>query len=131
MDYNFKKFDKRNIRVEDRITITKSNTFGFPTKFSVDNNIKRYKYVILYYDKNKKAIGLHFTNDEEDKNKFSVNKHEKYGASVIARSFFRTNSIDTKVHHGRYKWKTQKIDNIGKLFIIELDNKNLENKQKE
>lgn len=127
--YNFKKFDKRNVRTESRITITKSNTIGFPTKFSEDHKIKQFKYIVLYYDKNLKAIGIHFTNDEEEQNKFSISKSEKYGASVIANSFFKVNSIDTKKYHGRYNWELKNSENIGKLFIIELDNKNLESKQ--
>jgi len=40
MPYNFKKFEGRNARLESRITITKSNSIGFPTKFYVDNKIK-------------------------------------------------------------------------------------------
>jgi len=129
MEYNFKKFDKRNVRLESRITITKSNTLGFPTKFSDDNKIKQFKYIVLYYDKKLKAIGINFNNNEEEQNKFSIIKYKKYGASVIARSFFKVNSIDTEKYHGRYNWKVKEIENIGKLFIIELDNKNLENKQ--
>jgi hypothetical protein len=128
MEYNFKKFDKRNVRLETRITITKSSSFGFPTKFSEDNNIKKYKYVVLYYDKNRRAIGINFTNDDNEKNRFTIIKSDKYGASIVARSFFKVNSIDTVKYHGRYEWKTENIENIGKLFIIELENKSLENK---
>ncbi len=125
MDYNFKKFDKRNVRLESRITITKSNSFGFPTKYSGDNNIKHFKYVILFYDKDSKAIGINFTNNEEEQNKFTLIKSDKYGASVVARSFFKVNSIDTEKHHGRYCWKIVEVENIGKLFVIELGNKEL------
>jgi hypothetical protein len=125
MEYNFKEFTKLNARLESRITITKSNSFGFPTKFSDDNKIKNFKYVVLFYDKDSKAIGIHFTNDEEKKNKFSIIKYEKYGASVVARSFFKMNSINTGEHHGRYHWKIVKVENIGKLFVIELGNKDL------
>jgi len=129
MNYNFKKFDKRNVRLESRITITRSNSFGFPTKYSEDNNVKQFKYVILFYDKDSKAIGIHFTNNEEDQNKFSLIKSDKYGASVVARSFFKTNSIDTEKHHGRYSWKIVEVENIGKLFVIELGNKELKSEQ--
>jgi hypothetical protein len=125
MSYNFKKFDKRNVRLESRITITKSNSFGFPTKFSDDNNIKDYKYVVLFYDMDSKAIGIHFTNDTNDQNKFSIIKSEKYGASVVARSFFKSNSIDTKEHSGRYHWKKVSIEDVGELYVIELGNKDL------
>ena len=41
MDYNFKMFEGRNTRLEDRITITRSNSIGFPGKFYNDNSIKK------------------------------------------------------------------------------------------
>ena len=48
MEYNFKKFEGVNSRSEDRITITKNNSIGFPTKFYNDNNIKRFEYVCYF-----------------------------------------------------------------------------------
>ena len=39
MGYNFQKFEGRNVRLENRITITKSNSIGFPSKFYDDNKI--------------------------------------------------------------------------------------------
>jgi hypothetical protein len=128
MEYKFEKFEKRNSRLETRITITKSNSIGLPTKFSEDNRIKRYKYAVLYFDKNSKAIGIHFTNDEEESNKFSIIKSDKYGASIVALSFFKVNDIDTRKYHGRYNWKTVEIENIRKLYVIELDNKKLDSR---
>lgn len=129
INYNFKKFDKINVRLETRITITKTNSIGFPTQFSIDNGIKKFKYAVLFYDKSSKAIAIQFTNNESETNKFTLIQYEKYGASVIARSFFKVNNIDTEKYHGRYKWKIVEIDNIGSVYVIELNNKNLENKQ--
>jgi len=128
MKYNFKKFEQRNIRLESRITITKSNSLGLPTKFTEDNGVKQFNYAVLFYDSNLKAIGIQFTNDETESNKFSLIKSDKYGASIVARSFFKVNDIDTKKYHGRYNWKIVEIENIGKLFVIELDNIKLESK---
>lgn len=122
--YEFKKFTGRNARFEDRITITKSNTIGFPSRFYEDNNIKNFKYVVFFWDSANKAIGIQFTNSEEEKDKFSIlHSKQGYGASIISRSFFRSNKIDPAIYAGRYNWKKQSIDNIGDLFIIELVNK--------
>ena len=117
MDFNWKKFENTNARFEDRITVTTSNSFGFPTKFYKDNNIEQYKYAVIFYDENQKAVGVHFTNDEIEKHKFSVLKSSKgYGANVIATSFFKANNIDTKKYHGRYKWEKRTVEGIGDLF---------------
>lgn len=126
MDYSFQKFEGTNVRLESRITVTKSKSIGFPTAFSEKNNIKTYKYAVLFYDKNLKAIGIKFINDEEEKNKFSIIKSPKYGASVVAQSFFKANDIDPKKYHGRYEWKKVDVDRVGKIFVIELNNPKLE-----
>jgi hypothetical protein len=122
MGYNFKKFEGRNVRNENRITITKSNSMGFPQKFYNDNGIKDYKYVVFFYDEANKAIAIHFTNDELEKNKFTImHSNDGYGGSVIARSFFKTNNIIPETHHGRYEWKKINEEGVGELFVFELD----------
>lgn len=119
--YNFKKFENRNARLESRISITRSNSIGFPTQFYRNNNIRQYKYVVLYYDQDKRAVGLYFTNNEEEKNKFSVMHSKKgFGGSIVARSFFRTYNIDLEKHRGKYEWKKHTLEGIGELFVIEL-----------
>ncbi|MFA4941145.1 MAG: hypothetical protein WC582_00915 [Patescibacteria group bacterium] len=121
MGFNFTKFDGRNARLENRITITKSNSIGFPQKFYEDNKIKDYKYAVLFWDSENKAIGINFINDENEKSKFSV-MHSKigYGGSIVARSFFKTYNIDLDTHHGRYDW--EKVNFNGKeIFVVKLD----------
>lgn len=119
--FNFQKFEKTNSRYEDRITVTASNSIGFPTKFYQDNNIADYKSVVLYYDKDQKAIGILFTNSDEEKHKFSILKSKKgYGGSIVATSFFKTYGIDTKLYHRRYKWEKVNQEGIGDIFVIQL-----------
>ncbi len=121
MPYNFKKVESRNARTENRITITKSNGIGFPTKFYKDNKINEFKYVILYFDTDQKALGLQFSNDEVEKNKFSIlHSHSGYGGSIVARSFFKTYGIEPKSYYGRYAWKVESQENIGNLYVINL-----------
>ena len=121
MAYKFEKFTKRNLRQEDRITVTKSNSIGFPTKFYEDNNIKNYKYVSLYWDAEKDAIGIKFSN-ESTGNEFSIIHSKKgYGGSIVARSFFKFNNLNPEMVKGRYHPKKVRIPEIGSLFVIELN----------
>ncbi|MFA6548295.1 MAG: hypothetical protein WCT11_05190 [Candidatus Magasanikbacteria bacterium] len=121
MEFNFKKFEGRNVRQEDRITLTKSHSIGFPQKFYNDNNIKSFKSAVLFWDDANKAIGVLFTNDESEKNKFSIiHSKEGYGGSVVARSFLRFNNIDPKIYHGRYEWEKHNQEGVGDLFVIKL-----------
>src|SRR5438477_3764634 len=121
MVYNFKKVESRNARTEDRITITKSGGIGFPTKFYNDNKIKDYKYVVLYYDHDQKALGIYFTNDEAEKNKFSIiHSHSGYGGSIVPRSFFKTYDIKPEIYYNRYSWSNEDQEDVGKLYVIHL-----------
>lgn len=111
-------------RSVNKISITLANTFNFPRKFYQDNNLGHYKYVVIYYDKDKSLIGLHFINDEDEKYKLKMQKSKKgYGAFISATSFFKTNNIDLKKYKGRYDWKIEDTENIGKLFIINLEDR--------
>lgn len=119
MEYQFKKFKGKNARQENRITITKSNSIGFPTKFYKNNGIKEFGHVVLYYDETQKAIGIHFTNNETEKDKFTlIHSKAGYGGSVIARSFFKAHNIDCKIYHGRYEWEKYNLDGVGDIFVI-------------
>lgn len=125
--YNFKKFVKTSQRSEDRITVTTSNSFGFPTKFYKDNKINQYKYVVVYYDEEQKAVGLHFTNDEEEKHKFSILRSKQgYGGSIVATSFFKTNNLNPKIYRGKYEWEKTTLEGVGDLFVIKLREKERE-----
>lgn len=119
MAYNFKKFENIRVRLENRITITKSNSIGLPTKFYQDNGIKNFKYSILFWDESNKAIGIHFTN-EKNKNGFSIIHSPKYGGQVVIRSFLKTYNIDPKIYHGRYDYEKYNLEGVGEIFVIKL-----------
>lgn len=119
MNYDFKKFENRRGRFEDRIAITKSYSIGFPTQFCEENNIGAYQYAILYWDSKTTAIGIEF-NNISDKNSFSV-AHSKqgYGASIGAKSFFKHNDINPLQYYGKYEAKKVNYDNKN-IFVVEL-----------
>lgn len=118
----FEKFENRHTRVEERITLTRSNSIGFPSRFYHDNNIKDFKYAVLFWNADTKEIGILFTNEEsEKKNGFAIARSkEGYGGSVVARSFFRHYKIDPNVYYGRYAWTKSTEAGIGDIFVIRL-----------
>lgn len=120
MAYNFKKFENTHGRYESRITITSSKSIGFPTKFFKENNIDSYKFVVLYFDEEQKAVGVQFSNDEEERHKFTIIKSKDgYGGSVVATSFFKKYEIDAKTHKGKYDWEKNETP-FGQMFVIRL-----------
>lgn len=119
--YNLKKFTATSQRNENRITVTASNSFGFPAKFFRDNKVENYKYVVIYYDEHEKIVGFLFINDEGEQHKFTIIKSKRgYGGAIVATSFFKTNNIESKEYKGRYTWEIQDMEGVGKIFIIKL-----------
>lgn len=119
--YELKKFILTSQRSVNKITVTSSYSFGFPTKFFKDNNVENYKYVVLYYDFNEKVVGFEFTNSTEEEHKFTIIRSKRgYGGAIVATSFFKTNNLDPDDYRGRYEWETQNVEGVGKLFIIKL-----------
>lgn len=121
MNYNLKKFEYTNKRFENRITVTGSNAFGFPTRFFKENQIGTFNYVSLFYDEDQKVVGFHFHNNENEKHKYSILKSkEGYGGSIIATSFFKTYDLDPKRYKSKYNWEKKNIKGVGEVFIIKL-----------
>ncbi|MEK7533441.1 MAG: hypothetical protein AAB542_03330 [Patescibacteria group bacterium] len=120
-DFQWERFTETRQRFDDHITITKSGGMGFPKKFSQDNHVNDYKYVLLFFDPTNHAIGISFTNDDTEKGKLSLAKsNQGFGANVNARTFFLAKKIDFLSHARKYDWKKESFE--GKdLFVIVLD----------
>ncbi|SRR5260221_3823474 len=115
------KFTNVNKRREERLTITRSGSIGFPSQFYLDNQIANFKFTVLYYDEEQKKIGLQFTSDENEKDKISI-VHDKngHGGYVLARNFFKTYKIDPNNFAGRYEYLKENDPAIGEMLTIKL-----------
>lgn len=123
-DFNFEKFKNLNARLENRISVTKSFSIGFPTKFYNSNGLRDFKYVVLFYDKERKAIGIQFTNNENETDKFSISHSKQgYGGHIVARSFFTTYDINPGKYVSKYEWEKSAVEGVGDLFVISLKDK--------
>ena len=124
---SWQKFILLKQRSVNKISITASSTFNFHRKFYEDNSLGNFKYVVVYYDKDVMSIGFNFTNNEQEKYKFTIQKNGKgYGGFISATSFFKSNDLDVTICKGRHDWSLQEIEGIGKLFVIKLKNQSQE-----
>lgn len=126
MDYVWQKFESVNRRLEHRLTATRSGYVGFPSKFYEDNKISEYKFVILYYSPPEKAVGIRFSNDENEKGVLKIH-HNKDGRGgwVVAKNFFRTNNLDYKIYYGRYDWSKETFEGVGELYFFKLKERDI------
>lgn len=120
MDYNFKEFSATSQHFENRITITKTYSLGFPTYFYVSQNIQQFEYITLFYDQIRNALGIYFHNDETKPNKFKVSADKKgRGASSSITSFLKIQHLDPLKYAGKYEW-IKKSHEGKELYVIEL-----------
>lgn len=121
-EYNFKKFTARGAKLGNySISLTKSNSFGFSAAFCGKEGIRKYKKVIMFYDKEKKSVAFHFTNEENAEGAFTVINHKKgKTSSVTCRSFLIANEIDNKPEYfGSRIPKRINYDNLI-LYVVDL-----------
>ncbi|MFA6552457.1 MAG: hypothetical protein WCT19_03070 [Candidatus Paceibacterota bacterium] len=121
-EYNFVRFTKRGSKLGNyAISVNASYSFGFLTGFYTRENISKFKKVVLFLDKAKKAIAFNFTNDDSE-GAFTIS-HGNNNGSVSARSFFIGNDLKQEEFLGQKIPKKEKDDRLGTLYVIDLISK--------
>lgn len=109
------------------IGIMRSFGFTFSAGFYHHNQIKDFKYVVLFYNQeNGGSIGFAFTNSEEAKGRFKItHSDKKTSGSVTCRSFFFNYDLSSKIEQIAGRYKPQGIEHpmFGKMFYIKLNEK--------
>lgn len=128
MDYDFKKYTQAGKRFETRMTITRTGHIGLPTQFYKDNGIASYKFAVIYYDKDKKTVGVKFTKEQEIGALLISRNRDGYGGYISAKNFFSFNQINARKYAQRYEYKKIPLHQVGlegagSLFVIQLKEK--------
>ena len=117
-----KKFEGFGSKVSRKISITRSNSFGFSPTFFRENRLTAFEAALLYYDATQQVIGIKFVNQKEE-GSFTLVKYgegNKIGGAISARSFFTNHEIDLNEHRGKYDYETIE-DNGSKIYLIKLE----------
>lgn len=114
------------------ISINRHGAFGLNSGFYRAEEIANFSYAMMFYAKEERFIAISFTNNKEEKGVFKItHAKSKTSGSIVARSFLMTvfsgNKEELVKHAGGYTPKTYKDDNFGKLFYIDLKEKELDN----
>lgn len=115
-EFNFVKFTGYYPRGDTKISINKSGLIRLSSGFCNITAILNHKYVVLYYDNQRRAIALKFTNKKED-GSLMLTK-DKYAMTISGKTFINANKIR---EFGRFEWEKQIVPTIGEVYIIKLD----------
>lgn len=116
---SFIKFEHVGAKLTNKISLTKSESFGFAAGFYKKYNLSDFNFVTLFYDKDERKVGFQFSKEKLGKSSFTlIHSDNRQSASIIARSFFRTFDIDKKKYQGKYE-PIEFIDpQHGQMFYI-------------
>ncbi|MDB5186880.1 MAG: hypothetical protein JWM07_352 [Candidatus Saccharibacteria bacterium] len=122
----FKVFTDIGSRSKEFISITENKTFGLSRAFLDAHHIGTSHKAVILYDSETKRIALHFSLLEPRHGVAIRIPDARYGGTIVAKSFFDVERIDTKIYGGRYD-KYDKVPlrelgvtNVGDAFVITL-----------
>jgi hypothetical protein len=105
-----------------KISITKSYSFGIPPALYSEYDLENISFVEIYFDPNEQAIALHFLKEKSDAC-FKLIKYgqgDKRGASFVAKSFFTRYKLEPSKISGKYEVTKIQREGIGTLFVFQL-----------
>jgi len=113
----FEKFTMTGRGFKPKISIYGKAQIGFNQGSTISFELVRYGYVVFYYDKENRKIGLSFTDNAEEEGAKKL-KFRGTGASVSAKAFFDYYVIP---YGGKAKEYDVQCDKENGLYIIELN----------
>lgn len=101
------------------ISFNKSG-FMISSGFYMKEKIKDFSKIVLYFDSEKKAVGIEFTNNSNAEGSFTlIHGNKGTTGTISARSFVFTHNLNIPEYFGRKVPK--KIDFQGsEIFVIDL-----------
>jgi hypothetical protein len=92
----FKKFTKVRSRIDvPKVGIWKSGMMSFNSSSMNEYGLRKYTYVVLYYDEDTNRVGMKFTNDQTAEGIMKLNKRKNVaGANFSCKAFLRTYKIE-------------------------------------
>ena len=119
-EYNFKKFIGVGSRAGSYFISFNKSGFMISSGLYMKEKIKDFSKIVLYYDPEKKAVGIEFTKDNSAEGSFAlIHGNKGTTGSISARSFIVTHDLNKPEYFG--KKVPKKIDYQGsEIFVIYL-----------
>lgn len=119
-NYNLQRFVGVGSRRGSYFISFNKSGFMISSGFYMKEKIKDFSKVVLYFDSEKKAVGIQFTSDSNAEGSFTlIHGNKGTTGSISVRSFVVTHNLNKTEYYGRKIPK--KIDYQGSgIFVIDL-----------
>ena len=102
---------------EPQVSIWSRGQLGFNQGAIQEFEIRKYQYVVLYYDPDTQHIGFQLTNDKNEAGAIKLIFRDKSGASISAIPFLRIN----KISYTESKKYAVSLDPYSGFLVIDLN----------
>lgn len=106
-------------------SLSKGGSIIFSRAFSTDHEIEKYKFVLIGFSQNNKAIAIKFESDVKiDAKKLTKCKYRwgfQFSASIVG--LVKKHPVIKNYLGNRYNPKLETIPNFGECFVIYLEEK--------
>lgn len=124
--YNLKKFTGIGSRLSHYFISYNQSGFVISSGFYLREGIKAYTKAVLFFDEEKKAVGIKFTSQDDAEGAFQlIHSNKGTTGSISSRSFIIANNLNDLKYYGRKTPKKINYEGEGDIFVIDL----LEEKQ--
>jgi hypothetical protein len=113
----FEKFTQTGQRFKPKISIWEGGQIGFTQGAIKRFNLDYFNYAILFYDRERKKIGIKFTNEEKEEGVIKFN-HRKTGGVISGKAFLDFYGID---YSKTIKNLDLLFDDENELYVINLE----------
>lgn len=127
-EFNFKKYVGIGTRSGDYFISFNKSGFMISSGFYSRENIKNFSKVVLYFDEEKLAVAMQFTNEDNAEGAFKlIHGNNKTTGSVTAVSFVKKYNLNNPSYFGRKVPQKINYEGAGELYVIELNTVNKDN----
>lgn len=122
INLKFEKFTEAGSRFNYIISLNKAGGFSFSAGFCKKHNIRKFPFVVLWYDRKTMAVGFSFCK-EQVKEAFKISYTQSETASLRPNSFIKAHGIKPEIYAQKYEPRKYRSEEGEEIYYILLEKK--------
>lgn len=114
------KFENTGRSIRPILSVRGESQIGFNDAAIKKFKVNEYKYASIFFDEDKKRIGVKLTNDNSERGLFKVRFKEGSGAHIPAKSFITNYKLNALKRPRRF---SAEWDSADKMIVAEIKEK--------